>query len=382
MVRVRPVVPDDYEAVTVLCRRHGLPARSREGWDHLWSGNPALAGRDRSWVRGWVLEHGNEVVGYIGNVPLHYAFQGRTLLAAALTSSVVDRAWRRLEDPRYPRAILKLLEPFYHQPGVDFMMSSTASRSQERNHAMFGARRVPSPGYDVSLFWTTDPGRFARSVVALQHLPAGPLLAPVLAGALHLEHAAGSAIGRLRSTGFAPRRTRYRLRRREGFDRAFDDFWERLRRAYSHRLLRVRDARTLNWHFAGPLAEKRVRILCACRDEDPDAMVGYAILLRADVAEVELTRMSLVDLQVLPGHEDVLRDLVEAAIQVCRAEQVAVLEAVGFNGEKRAKLARGAHRRKLPSWRFYYRVPDDALGRTLHRREVWDPSGLDGDTTL
>ncbi len=40
------------------------------------------------------------------------------------------------------------------------------------------------------------------------------------------------------------------------------------------------------------------------------------------------------------------------------------------------------HRRKLPSWPFYYHAADPTLAAELCRPEVWDPSTFDGDASI
>ena len=94
-VRVREASFKDYPQIAALESKYGLETKPYEQWTHLWSDNPAYRPNRDNLPIGWVLEGENkEILGYLGNVPLNYEFEGRTLLATAARAWVVEEHCR------------------------------------------------------------------------------------------------------------------------------------------------------------------------------------------------------------------------------------------------------------------------------------------------
>src|SRR5258707_3947474 len=90
---IREATFDDYPGIRTLSLQHGLVAKSYVEWEHLWIANPAYKCTP-DWPIGWVLEVEDDIVGYIGNIPLAYEFQGRIIIAPASYGLVVDHKYR------------------------------------------------------------------------------------------------------------------------------------------------------------------------------------------------------------------------------------------------------------------------------------------------
>ena len=91
-VIVREASLDDEPAVQTLCERNGLEReRSDSAWRWIWEGNKYY---NDDWPLGWVLESNGEVVGFIGNIPRPYTFQGKLWIAGVARSLAVDREFR------------------------------------------------------------------------------------------------------------------------------------------------------------------------------------------------------------------------------------------------------------------------------------------------
>ena len=160
----------------------------------------------------------------------------------------------------------------------------------------------------------------------------------------------------------------------------FDDFWVELVRRNPDKLLAVRDAATLRWHFAGALREGHVWILTATKN---GLLHAYCILKRQDHPSSGLIRMRLVDYQSLESDRDSLPGFLREAERRCASEGIHVLEHLGGDLPKTAGIDRHApYRRKLQAWPFYYKAADPTLEIALQKPEVWDPSAFDGDTSL
>ena len=93
MPKIREALFDDYEAIMQLVKKYGLKTKARDEWLHLWVNNPLLI-KDglENWPTGWVLLNDDkEVVGYLGNIPIGYEFQGVKMIAAVSSSWNVPR---------------------------------------------------------------------------------------------------------------------------------------------------------------------------------------------------------------------------------------------------------------------------------------------------
>src|ERR1700720_2454432 len=94
-LRLREARFEDYSGVSALESKFHLVSKSYEDWRHLWVSNPACGDRKDRFPMGWVLEsEAGAIVGYLGNIPLSYEFEGKKLLAATTRSWVVDTAYR------------------------------------------------------------------------------------------------------------------------------------------------------------------------------------------------------------------------------------------------------------------------------------------------
>src|SRR5262249_424083 len=74
---------EDYDGIAGLQARNGLTTRTYSAWSALWTENPTAINSESRFPLGWVLEDSDgQIRGYLGNVPLAYAFQGRLIRAA------------------------------------------------------------------------------------------------------------------------------------------------------------------------------------------------------------------------------------------------------------------------------------------------------------
>lgn len=118
---------------------------------------------------------------------------------------------------------------------------------------------------------------------------------------------------------------------------------------------------------------------------DDSRMLAYAIFCQRDSPDsaLKLKRIQLVDFQVLDGNMQLLVGILAWGLAKCQEEDVHMLEAFGFRPEKQAVIdSLAPYRRKLPSWWYFYKPTNKALGAELQDPAAWDPSHFDGDTSL
>lgn len=338
--------------------------RSREEWTHLWVDNPVYKGYD-SWPIGWVFEgEGGGIVGHIANVPLSYEFAGRRILAATTGDLVVDSPYRLYA--------FQLLAQFLSQKQIDVSVHTTVNRNSSKALEAFRVPRVPVGKWDSSAFWITNHRGFVRCVLAKKRVP----FARELALPLSIGLQANDKITKARS----PTKTRgVELSTCTHFDERFDEFWEVLRRQREI-LLATRSREVLEWHFKSQLARNKVSILIATKGPK---LVAYSVFVRYENTALELKALRLVDFQSLDSNNAMLIPMLHWALEACEADGTHMLEAFGFAPEKQVIVdGLAPHRRKLPSWQYFYKANNQTLADRLRDPSVWDPSCFDGDASL
>ena len=151
---------DDCIEATALLTRFGLTMPEGEEairayFDNLWRTNPAMQAAKTKPALGWVLEDAGEMVGFFGNVPLLYEFDGKPVIVSNASLWGVDENFRS-ETPR-------LAEAYFSQTDVDLLLVTTAIKPTRRIFERHGASPVAQPDLDQVLYWVLDGGGFLRA---------------------------------------------------------------------------------------------------------------------------------------------------------------------------------------------------------------------------
>ena len=372
---MKPVIREarhsDCERIGALMRRNGISENelSTNEWVELWRDNPARPD-DQSIPIGWVLEQAGNVVGYLGNIPLHYYYQGHRFLATVARGFAVDVEYRSQS--------LRLAAAFFSQKNVDLLLNTTANAAAGSVFQLCKAEKLPQPDYDKALFWIIDGKGFAGSVLRKRGYGSAltALAGTVLSSALHIE-------GRVRRRGplVSAARCEVSVLEPRSIDEEFESFWQRTLAQRPQCLLADRSRRTLRWHFNNRSADARhTRFICARRSGD---LVGYLALTRVDSPEIGLRRSRVADL--VAEHDDpaLIDALLCAALGQARADGSHILELVGFPARIRARCVAGqAYMRPFPVWQFWYKAVSTKLQESLRDEAAWYGSSYDGDASL
>lgn len=366
-VKVREVQFSDFEAVQELKKRWGLSPDSMENWDRLWRQNPALQQPRAPYPMGWVLDTGDKIVGYLGNIVLRYFLGDQALIAATSHGFVVE--------PEYRGSTTRLSAAFYRQPAVDIYLTTTAIEAVARISRAFKADPLPQADYDTVLFWVLRPYRFAKTLI--KRLGARNTAAEIGA---RLASLAIGAEGILR--GRRPRRPAVDLVISdisvEEIGEQFEAFWS-AKRMEGNRLLADRSAGVLRWHFTIPGDRGSVRVLCCYERRD---LAGYAIV-RHDPSPDGGQKSMVADLLVKQDKPEVIAALWHAAYEHAGKAGSDVFEVLGFpENIRHVCSAWRPYQRKYPACPFYYRASDPGLHTRLSDGAAWYASPFDGDTSL
>ena len=351
----------DYEKIAALIARNGLDAKPREEWEHLWINNPIYK-RVQDWPIGWVVQHGGNIVGYLGNIPVSYNFRGREVLASSLHALALDVSHRG-----YGLILLnRLLES---APEIEYFVGNTANADSAKVLDRLDVSRISVGDWEHSAFWITQYDGFVSSAVMRKNWPES------------VARSASLALRMYDKVSKSPWPVQNQpLQRRTGFDERFDVFWRELQRVYPNRFLTARSREVLDWHFKFSLAHGDAWIVT----QEVDARVlAYAIFHRQDHRQVNLKRVRLVDYQALPESAGALPSMLAWGLEECRAQGIHMLEAFGFLPEKQRVIDGLAPRqRRLPSWSYFHKASATVLQRELQDPQIWDPSQFDGDASL
>ena len=354
-VCLREAAFDDFEQIARLERGHDVGRKTFQRWQRLWTENPAFRRRP-GWPIGWVLEHGERIVGSLGNIPVDYELDGRPIAAAA------GRSW--VTEPEYRAYAALLMDEFFQQQGVDLFLSTTVNHKALDAFGAFEVQRVPSGHWDRSAFWITNYRGFARAMARSRgwRIPAWAI-AP---GLFAKELACGRRLAARSDLG---------VWQELAFDERFDDFWQRLRARRRDKLLAVRSREALEWHYRAALEQRRLWILTVL---ERGRIAAYSIFWRKDSRLHGLKRMRLVDFQSLGDERKTMPAMLAFALQLCREEGIDVLEDLGCCMEGIA----APNRRKLASWTSYYKTEDAELVERLAQPRAWRLTLFDGDSSL
>jgi hypothetical protein len=367
-LRLREVRFEDYSQVAALAAKNHLYVESYPEWTHLWTNNPAYREIKDRFPIGWVLDNGGGgISGYLGNIPLNYELEGKSILAAATRAWVVDSACR----PYSPL----LLGTFFQQRNVDLFLNTTVSSEAAAAYSIFQGIRIPVGAWDRSLYWITHHRGFTESFLRTKGVAmAEPLSYPLSVGIFLRDQA--------RKSRFEGHRTAVTVLPCAAFDDRFEAFWASLKKKKSNLLLAVRSREALEWHFTFALQQNAAWIYMV---EGNAGLAAYSVFLRQDNLETGLKRVRLADFQCLeqemaPG---LLTAMLKAAIDRCRKESIHMLEVIGLTPELERKLERTSpHRRPLPTWMCFYKPNNTSLAENLKNAAVWEPSLFDGDSSL
>jgi hypothetical protein len=364
--RLREASLSDYSQITALVTRNGLEVKSEAEWKHLWIENPLYRRMGHQWPIGWVLQsREQDIVGYIGNIPLLYEFRGRPVITAGTYCWVVDEAYRGYS--------VLLLDRYFDQKYVDLYLSTTVNSQASKAFQVFDSPPVPVGAWDRAAFWVTNYQGFTSSWLNMNEWRGAKALSYPFSAALAIKDRVTRPLPHKNSDGVD-------IKSLSSFGPPFDRFWKQVRERRSNQLLGVRTSDLLEWHFKYALAQNRVWILTVQRGS---SLAAYSIFYRQDNAKLGLTRLRFVDFESLDGDTALLLPMLLYALRRCHREQIHMLEYLGVVPQMAAVIEKlRPHWRKLPAWLYFYKAREAKLAECLAEPKAWNPSWFDGDASL
>ena len=350
MMRVRELAPTDLSAVDALMAEAGFKRRSAaaRAWLAAPTDHPA-ADAARAAPAGWVLEGEHGIDGYLGNIILPYALDGRPVVGATCADWFVRPAARA--------SAVNLLRAFFRQPAA-FHFSATANEASAPAYGLYKARAPIASSFRTSFLWIGDDGALLRAVARVP-------------GARGLARLAGRA---RRRVGLAHPRTRGSVTLSTYLPSAIPDEVEAFWRARTAVGLHVaRGSAAIRWMLADPDVSGARRVLVA---RDRRGVTGVAVVARHQARAHAFAQIRLLDLVL--GEPTAAGPLLGAAVDLARAVGAAVVFAPGCGPSLAVALAAQRPHTRTRTFDAHYLRAGRGLD-TGALLDAWHATGLDGD---
>jgi hypothetical protein len=365
-VTVREAQLSDCEQICTLNSKLGLGPDSPENWKRLWRDNPAI-GNDEKAIIGWALVASDEIVGFLGSIPMLYEFEGRTLKAGATCRLAVE--------PDY-RGFTPLLVTAFFRQKMDLFLDTTATVSAGKIMKAFKAAELPQKDYGKVLFWILDSRAFTTSV--FKRLGINSSLKGIGSA---LASVAVRADMELRRRPRGAKSGHYAMVESgvKNLGDEFQEFWSDKSREQS-RLRAKRTPSIMRWHFDPP-GNRRVAKVLGCYLGS--RLVGYGVVRHDDPASGGLRRSVIADLMIDESAPQVMDHLLPAILRSAKDAGSHVLDVMGFPKEIRQKLLQWKpYSRDYPACPYWYKARDPVLHQKLSDENAWYACPFDGDATL
>ncbi len=360
---LREVQISDHEKVKSLFHQIGMPSESIEAWN-AYRKSPALKKTGRSFPFGWVLEAGNNIVGYLANIPMMYSYQGSEVFVAAGRAYAVA--------PEYRSHGLKLALKYFKQPEVAALLNTTANEYSAAIFRYFKAKPVPQAHYNEALFLVFNSWRFLRAVFIKCKFPGA-----IASGAALFLAPLFKIITILKQKETYSRQQDLLLKRVcvDELGEEFDKLWAIKREQevfYTDRSVAM-----LQWRVN--IAPSHYHMYGAYLK---DKFLGYILLKIEHVEHFNLKRCLIIDIFGDFKNDENLVVLISELVREVKDLSVDTLEIIGFPQAIRKIVKRLMPFKRIISTRPYFKFMTQDLKTVCQNSDFWYVSLMDGDSSL
>jgi hypothetical protein len=342
MAKLRLVTPDDYGALCGMLSAFPWEGLTPMPWEqrlrHWWDDNPAF---HPGWERGWVLDEGEKLVGFLGSVPRRVAIDGQVAVSANATTWWVAPEHRKLS--------LSMLARFTAQKAAGHF-NTTGSATTLKLLEAFGYVPFPGGRWSGESFLIVDPARIVAASLRQRGAQRGIPGIALAAGLVEATAPLGHLIQkwRLPEAGGAHR---WEVLRRA--DQRFDGLAAatRARHGYSSE----RDAASINWYLDGEGAERKLLVACL----RGDSLRGFALFLQRESGTLAgLPMFDCIDLSRADDDPEVVATLLAAVAEIARGRGIALVVLRHFDESLADSYGRlGLRHRVGPPRRDFVKLP-------------------------
>ncbi len=121
-------------------------------FENWWTLNPAFT---PEFPRGWMLEEGEKIVGFIGNIPVRFVVHGEMKIAAASAAWYVDPSVRGLTS-------MRLFNEYLKQGNVALFLFKTEDKNLAKVLLKYGYKEYPCLSQPSEYLHIIDRVQFIR----------------------------------------------------------------------------------------------------------------------------------------------------------------------------------------------------------------------------
>jgi len=338
-------------------------------YQHKYVDNPARTARHSF---GWLLESSKDgIVGFIGMVPIRMNIGNKDITGACGTSHGVLPAYRAYS--------ISLYKQFMSWGKDHFLVDTTSGQAGNKlhTHLKLGMTKLPVANLDQAYLWLIRPEIPAKWLLdkkTKQNGLWGPIGTPYawLLKALARARYAGHRSLRFPSATLLVEPVKV-------FTDDFTQFWHDHKMMYGNTT--VRDRTYLQWrHLEVPPIVSTTHVF-ACRDGG--RLMGYLTLLERHQLEGYCPgHFRVTDVFYDRSRPDAMFSLMNHAFEFARSQGGSIFEISKISPELQEMLySQKPYVRQQEAWPYWYRAPTKDLADAC-LREVWWPSGSDGDSNV
>jgi hypothetical protein len=275
-----------------------------------WNANPAYTDL---FPKGWLLENGPSIVGFIGNLPVRFLYRGEIKTAVAAVSWYVDPSVRGLSS-------LRLFSEFQKQKEASLFLFNSDNPDLIYIVTKNKFKDYIVPRFQKKYYFVTD--RTKLDYIAKKYLFCGELPRfHELAAFIKKSGLLTCACLYQKPVRPAPD-TEYTTSLCTSCDDSFSRIWEPYLHACDVAL--SRDTKTLNWIYFSSVQPNK-RFVIQCRRSRDNSLAGYMVfdMQRKNTSGVGM--MHLMDLCLEKYDPRVLSSLLDFAIETGKQHNAALL---------------------------------------------------------
>ena len=297
MVKLESVQDDKIEQIIIFLANFENQKRGEDFWRRRlkfwWEDNPCY---NSNFCRGWILvENKENIVGFLGNIPLWFLVNGEAKLVNNATTWMVLNEYRSYS--------ILLFQEIIKNSNSTILFDTTPNPKVEKVLNFFNFNKL-----DVGKA-TVIPINIARQTTNkyLKKIrPIVPLLNVFISvfNKLFLSHS---------------KKFNCKIITSDEISIYFDDLWNKTKQNFSNTL--IRDSKTIRWYFDNQHSFEKV-LICCFEDEE---MIGYGIF------KIRGNSMVLVDFWSVRMNFDILKSIAKEAFYHCKKINIKWLYFIHFN---------------------------------------------------
>ena len=364
-MKIRNVSIKDYEKIKILLKRHNMNMIDFKRWVNLWKKNPSLKNNKIKWIKGWVIEKNNKVVGHVGHFPMQYILNKKSYICSVIYGWAVDEQFRSLS--------ILLLKRYFSQKNVDLFLATNLNETSSKIMKMLKVKEVPSKSLNFSLVVALNLQKVIKVFFADKHFPLKKLILSIFSPFLIL-------FLKKKLNSWKNKFSTENIVKQNEIDGKFDLVWKKIVSSQKNKLLFRRDKKWLKWHLNYFIKNRKAWIYFSIKNRKIN---GYSICIEKKNLKTGFKSALLIDINAFKEPGKTSTNLIGANIMEAKRRNCDIFEFRGFDNEKISYMnSFDPYKKKLLNNPFCYKTNNKKLNKLLAQSKYWCPSYLDGDAIV